>query len=73
MYLRNSPALAMIWSLIPQEDQRPNNFSPICHENLLEKGPSILYEGHYAPALLKKSCGGIRSLNICKDVQTKAC
>ena len=51
----------------------PKKLSPICHEKLLEKGPSILYGGTLCPYSTGKSCGGICTLNICKEVQTKAC
>ena len=63
MDLWNSPALGMIWSLIPHEEQPPNRFAQkklpsICNEKLLEKGPSIVYgEGHYALAQLKNHVG----------------
>ena len=39
--------------LIHYVEQPPNKFSPICHEKLLKKGPSILYGGHYALAPLE--------------------
>ena len=57
----------------------PNKFAEkylpsFCHENLSEKGPSILYEGkYYALAPLKNHVGGICSLNTCKKVRTKTC
>ena len=44
---------------------------PICHENPLEIGPSILYGGTLCPCFTGKSC--ICCLNICKELQTKAC
>ena len=35
----------------------PNKLSPICHEKLLEKDPSILYGGNYALAQLENHVG----------------
>ena len=66
----NSPSLRMmIWSLTPHAEQPLNKFvsqklSPICHENPLEKGPSIPYGGTLCPCSTGKLCGGICSLNI---------
>ena len=47
----NSPALDMTWSLIPHVGQPHNKLPPICHEKLLEKGPSILYTRTLMPLL----------------------
>ena len=58
MYLWNSPTLGMIWSLTPHvEHPIPNKLSSICQKKLLEKGPSILYGGHYALAPLENHVG----------------
>ena len=43
--------------LILHVEQPPNKLSAICHEKLLKKGPSILYGGHYALALLGNRVG----------------
>ena len=59
MYLWNSTALGMIWSLNLYIEQHPNKYvtpppppqkklTLICHEKVLEKGLSIHYGGHYA-------------------------
>ena len=54
------PALYMIRSLISHVEQRPNKFSPICHENLLEKSPFILYGSTLCPC----STGKLTVINI---------
>ena len=57
----NSFTLGMMTrSLIPHAEQPLNKFSsqnlsPIFHEKPLEKGPSILYGGHYALAPLENN------------------
>ena len=64
----------MIWSLVHHVEQSPNKLSAICLENLLEKSSFILYGGHYALSSLENPVGiYICSLNICKEVETKAC
>ena len=69
----------MIWLLIPHAEQLLNKFvsqklSPICHENPLEKASPYFMEGHYAFAPLESHAGVgfICSLNICKELRTKA-
>ena len=51
----------------------PNKLFSICYEKLLEKDPSIPYGWTPCPCSTGKSCWGICSHNICKEVQTKAC
>ena len=68
MHSWNSLVLGVIWSLIPHVEQPSNKFAkkylfPICHEKLLEKGPSILYWKTLCPC----------SFNICREVRTKTC
>ena len=63
MHFWNSSALGMILSLTPHLEQTPSKFnqenlSPIYHEKLSEKHPSIIYEGDTMPLLQRKIVWG---------------
>ena len=50
MFLWNSPALGMIWSLIPYVEQTPNKFAPksffpIYYENIFKKKTAPYFMG----------------------------